>query len=135
LSVVQTIDPTQNGAELVANFPCVVGRVDADLVIPGDKKVSRRHVEILLQNGKLVVKDLNSVNGTAFVVPDPKGGSEAFTVKTQLERGGSAEWDNRSLIRLGRNTVLALEFIGGRHVSSNATQIDGGHGDATRFGR
>lgn len=134
VTVVQTVDPAQQGQQLVTTFPCVVGRVDADLVVPDDKKVSRRHAEIYLQNGKLTVKDLNSVNGTAFVVPDPKGGGGAYAVKTQLERGGAAEWDNRSLLRLGRNTVLALEFIGSGHASSNATQLGGGHGDETRLG-
>ena len=50
----------------IDKFPCVVGRERgaADLVI-SDPKVSRRHLQLSLQDGRLMLEDLGSKNGTA----------------------------------------------------------------------
>jgi hypothetical protein len=43
----------------------VVGRDDGlGVSLPGESSVSRRHASISLQNGRLIVKDLGSTNGT-----------------------------------------------------------------------
>jgi hypothetical protein len=113
VAVIQTTDPAQRREALVPRLPYVIGREGADLLILGDTKVSRCHAEIAAQGGKIIIKDLNSANGVAFVTQDPKGAQGTFVVKTRLIKGGSAEWDNRSLIRLGPNTVLKLEPLKG----------------------
>ncbi|PCK08249.1 MAG: hypothetical protein COA42_10285, partial [Alteromonadaceae bacterium] len=50
---------------LTENTALIVGRnaEQADIVIAHDK-ISRKHAELLLLNGKLRVRDLNSINGT-----------------------------------------------------------------------
>lgn len=54
---------------LVARFSerLILGRtqVPGGLAIPGDSTISSRHCEILLQDGRLFLKDLGSTNGTA----------------------------------------------------------------------
>ena len=39
------------------------------VVIPGDKDISRNHVQITLEGGTVVVTDLHSRNGTQIVLP------------------------------------------------------------------
>lgn len=134
VSVVQPADPSQRRDEVITSFPCVIGREGADLLIPGDKKVSRRHAELAFNGETLVVKDLNSANGTAFVTQDPSGANGSYAVKMRLERGGSAEWDNHSLLRLGPNTVLKLEPQSAQQGHPDATQLEADLGNETRLG-
>jgi hypothetical protein len=131
--VVQTADSALRGKEWVVSFPCVIGRENGEVLIPGDKKISRRHAEIALQDGKIIIKDLDSANGIALVATDPQGEQGSFTVKTRLERGGAVEWDGFVLLRLGPNTVLKLETLEQRESNPNATQIQDNSGYETRI--
>ena len=47
----------------------VIGRTSGDIVID-DPKISRKHAEIIIQNGKVTIKDLGSTNGV--IVNDVK---------------------------------------------------------------
>ena len=48
----------------ILNFPFRIGRTADNDISFEDKRVSRHHSEILLSNGKCIIKDLNSQNGT-----------------------------------------------------------------------
>ncbi len=61
----QVVEGTQAGTELGGSFPCVLGRKDADIII-NDPMVSKRHAAIQLINGRLMLIDLHSTNGTTL---------------------------------------------------------------------
>lgn len=61
----KVVEGTQTGVELGSSFPCVLGRKDADIII-NDPMVSKRHAAIQVINGKLMLIDLHSTNGTTL---------------------------------------------------------------------
>jgi tetratricopeptide (TPR) repeat protein len=70
---------------VVGRLPCVLGRSDAELVVRGTG-VSRRHAELALEDGRLVVRDLDSRNGT-LVSGLPIARSLALTGETEIGLG------------------------------------------------
>jgi hypothetical protein len=63
-SVVISIESgPQQGELLTVTLPCLIGRMNCDLVLD-DSHISRRHAEIKLVENKLVIEDLSSRNGT-----------------------------------------------------------------------
>jgi hypothetical protein len=95
INIVQTVDPSQKREETL-DVPCVIGRENAHVVITGDPKVSRAHVEIRHENGQFVIVDRNSVNGT-------------FVANTQIPKGGSLPLAGVTLVRLGPNTTIEIK--------------------------
>jgi hypothetical protein len=61
----KVVEGPQADAELGGSLPCVLGRKDADIVI-NDPMVSKRHAAIQIINGKLLLVDLHSTNGTTL---------------------------------------------------------------------
>lgn len=61
----QIVEGPQAGATLFAEIPCILGRKDADIMI-NDAMVSKRHASIQVINGRLMLMDLNSTNGTTL---------------------------------------------------------------------
>ena len=61
----KVVEGTQEGSELGSSLPCVLGRKDADIII-NDPMVSKRHAAIQIINGKLLLIDLHSTNGTTL---------------------------------------------------------------------
>ncbi|WP_265554590.1 FHA domain-containing protein [Trichlorobacter lovleyi] len=61
----KVLEGTQAGSELGGSLPCVLGRKDADIII-NDPMVSKRHAAIQIINGKLLLIDLHSTNGTTL---------------------------------------------------------------------
>jgi hypothetical protein len=90
----QTVDPSQI-REQVVDLPVVIGREDAGFTISSDRRISRRHAEVIIQNDKFFIKDLSSVNGTRVG-------------EILLERGGKTDFTGSTLVRLG-NTILEIE--------------------------
>jgi predicted component of type VI protein secretion system len=97
IRVTVTSDPADQREMLVTRFPCVIGRDPAaDFSIEGDKSLSRNHAQVAVQGGRLVITDLNSVNGTAVA-------------GSKLPTGGTVALGRRNTVRLGRNTELEIE--------------------------
>ena len=63
--MLSVLEGTQAGTVLGGSLPCVLGRKDADVVI-NDPMVSKRHAAIQVINGKLMLIDLHSTNGTTL---------------------------------------------------------------------
>ncbi len=133
IRIVSTPDPSSNRGAVINQFPCVIGRENSSFLIAGDPKVSRQHAEITVQGKQIIIKDLRSGNGTAFVVRDPKRPSGAFIEKKRLEKGGSAEWDYQSIIRLGPSTLLELKPEGSLQPSSSATIMHDNYDNRTEI--
>jgi len=119
---VETPDPERNHERVIKSFPCVIGRENSALLIHGDAKISRQHVQISLHDSKIMIEDLGSSNGTAFVVQDSGG---MYTVKKAIPKRGSAEWDNQSLIRIGTKTVIELIPQGALRGNASRRSIGG----------
>lgn len=90
----------------VGRLPVVLGRGDADVPVRGTS-VSRRHVEIALANGGLVLRDLDSRNGT-LVRGLPIRGSIELTGETEIGLG-----DDVSLRVTPAGSTLAIEVESG----------------------
>lgn len=119
---VETPDAVHNQDRVIKRFPCVIGRENSAFLIQGDGKISRQHAQLSLEGNKIVVEDLGSSNGTAFVVRDSSG---AYTVTKKISKQGSAVWDNHSLIRIGTKTVIQLIPQGAFQDSAPRTQMSG----------
>lgn len=53
----------QQGERFTVTLPCTIGRENCDLIL-NDRLISRRHAKLELAEGKLVIEDLASKNGT-----------------------------------------------------------------------
>ena len=64
--VLMDVHIPKNSFRISVNAPIVIGRSreNCHLVVEYDKSVSGTHCEIYLQNDKVMIKDLNSTNGT-----------------------------------------------------------------------
>lgn len=105
LSVVSSPDEDLIGVRVPLDFEYYGGRItvgrgrDNVMVIP-DASVSRRHAAIYLDEGRVVLEDLGSTNGTYIYSPD-EGGFVMIDGKVELKPG--------MLVRLAYNTVLLFE--------------------------
>lgn len=61
----EILNGPMQGQVLNGPIPCVLGRKDADILIH-DPQVSKRHAAVQVVNGKLMLVDLNSTNGTTL---------------------------------------------------------------------
>lgn len=61
--VLKVLEGMQAGMTLCGSIPCILGRKDSDILI-NDQMVSKRHAAIQIINGKLMLVDLHSTNGT-----------------------------------------------------------------------
>ncbi|MFM8319964.1 MAG: FHA domain-containing protein [Chloroflexota bacterium] len=104
LAVLASPDRAQVGKTYrLARYPFSIGRQDADLCLPGDEHLSRRHAELQFRDGRLYIVDRLSSNGTyvngeRIPADQPVGLSLARPVQ----------------IRLGRDTQLQLSVDGRR---------------------
>jgi hypothetical protein len=95
LKVLLSPSPPQNKEAMVTTFPFVIGRSGCDFNIP-DQRISRRHLEITLQNGRFFVTDLKSRNGT-------------FIGDVQLSPHQPIPVNNSTIVQVGQQTQLQLE--------------------------
>lgn len=63
--ILKVVEGQQVGTTLGGNIPCVLGRKDADILI-NDPMVSKRHAAVQNINGKILLVDLHSTNGTSL---------------------------------------------------------------------
>ncbi|MEI6206515.1 MAG: FHA domain-containing protein [Desulfuromonadales bacterium] len=61
--ILSVLDGPRAGETVTGPIPCVLGRKNTDIVMP-DPMVSKTHAAIQVVNGKLLLIDLNSTNGT-----------------------------------------------------------------------
>jgi len=90
-----------NGAEdeiEIDHFPCLMGReiFNCDVVI-NEPAVSRRHAQLILENGQVYLEDVSEHNGT-------------FLNGTKLESLGRERVHEGDVINLGRAEIQVLKF-------------------------
>jgi pSer/pThr/pTyr-binding forkhead associated (FHA) protein len=79
----------------ISNDPIIVGRLPASSIVldrPGQRFVSRRHCEIIFRDGRVLVRDLGSANGT-------------FLDGRQLDANAYYEWLVGMEVQLGPFTL------------------------------
>lgn len=102
-----------SGGRIEVDRPVVIGRSPAANRVSGDQlprlltvpspshDISRTHVQVAPENGRIVVTDLNSTNGTVLVAPDGR--------RTDLRPGVAVPVDAGSLIDLGDGITIAVD--------------------------
>lgn len=84
------IEPRTSRSSLVdvsiSATPKTIGRKDTPIVVE-DEKCSRRHAELFVRNGRVVIRDLRSSNGT--FVDGRKVELEALKVGSRIKIGGT----------------------------------------------
>jgi Mg-chelatase subunit ChlD len=81
--------------QVIVKFPRTIGRAGQILIL-GDKQVSREHIELSLRNGALYLTDLGSSQGT-------------FIDRVRLKAHDSVVIQQRTKVRLGNATQIELE--------------------------
>ena len=80
------------------DFPVVsIGRSPENVIVVPDAEVSRKHAELTLDGGKLMLKDLNSKNGTFL-----------YTGKEFQQVHDSVEVKPNSIVKFGTGTIVRL---------------------------
>lgn len=96
LRVLRTPGSQAGKEEVIESFPYVIGRTEGNLILPDDKRLSRRHVSIALHDNQFVVEDLGSTNHT-------------YINERQLHPGEEALLPKAARIRLGPDTELEIQ--------------------------
>lgn len=78
-----------------------LGRSPENMVIIPDPTVSRKHAVITVVGNELLIKDLNSTNGTYVL----DGGT--------FKKINEYRFSNEAVIRLGYYTIIKLSVVGG----------------------
>jgi pSer/pThr/pTyr-binding forkhead associated (FHA) protein len=80
------------------DFPTItIGRSPENVVVVPDQEVSRKHAQLNLEGDRVILKDLNSSNGTFLY-----NGTEFQRV------GDSVEVRPNSIIKFGTGTIVRL---------------------------
>ena len=80
------------------DFPTIsIGRNPENVVVVPDQEVSRKHAELSMEGGKIIVRDLNSKNGTYV-----------YNGKQFEKVSDSAEVKLNSLLKFGTGTIVRL---------------------------
>ena len=82
--------------QTINQFPATIGREGCEVNIVADRRISRRHVEISVQGGEIMIADLGSRNGT-------------YLNDTQLTPNVPVPVKSFMTIRLGSQTEIELE--------------------------
>lgn len=79
-------------------FPVVtIGRSPENIIVIPDQEVSRKHAELTMDGNKLIIKDLNSKNGTYV-----------YDGKQFQQVNDSAEVKPNTIVKFGTGTIVRL---------------------------
>ena len=96
VDVFETPSPGERAKRTFNRFPCVIGRSSqCDVRLAGDSHLSRNHAHLVLENGRILLTDLGSNNGT-------------FVDETRIEANTAIPLSDGQVIRLGRQTKIRV---------------------------
>lgn len=98
-------EESEREVELSKGKPYVIGRNVGDWVIP-DPKISRKHCHLVIVGENIVLKDLESANGT-------------FVNEEKIDR---LEIQNNDVIKIGFHELKVLSILGEDEVEKTASQ-------------
>lgn len=96
VDVIDTPSPGEQVKHAFNRFPCVIGRSSqCDVRLAGDSQLSRRHAQLVLENGRILLTDLSSGNGT-------------FVDDERIVPNTALPLSDGQVIRLGRHTRIRV---------------------------
>lgn len=96
VDVFDTPSPGERKKQSFNRFPCVIGRSSqCDVRLAGDSQLSRRHAQLVLENGRILLTDLGSNNRT-FVDEQP------------IDANTAVPLSDGQVIRLGPQTRIRV---------------------------
>src|SRR5690606_7144820 len=96
VDVIDTPSPGEQVKHTFSRFPCVIGRSSqCDVRLAGDSQLSRRHAPLVLENGRLLLTDPRSGNGT-------------FVDDERIVPNTALPLSDGQVIRLGRHTRIRV---------------------------
>ncbi len=96
VDVFETPSPGERKKQSFNRFPCVIGRSSqCDVRLAGDSQLSRRHAQLVLENGRILLTDLASNNGT-------------FIDDQRIDANTATPLSDGQVIRLGRQTRIRV---------------------------
>jgi hypothetical protein len=96
VDVFETPSPGERKKQSFNRFPCVIGRSSqCDVRLAGDSQLSRRHAQLVLENGRILLTDLGSNNGT-------------FVDEQRINANTATPLSDGQVIRLGRQTRIRI---------------------------
>lgn len=98
VEVLETPSPGDQSKRTFNRFPCVIGRShDCDVRLPGDGQLSRKHASLTINNGRIILTDLTSNNGT-------------FVEGERLAPGTPKPLSDAQIFQLGRHTKIRVSL-------------------------
>jgi pSer/pThr/pTyr-binding forkhead associated (FHA) protein len=94
----QTNNPAIQQEKIVNAYPFSIGREDCNLNIGGDRRISRRHLELTEAGNQIFVTDLGGKNGSFF-------GNNRLPAQEPVPLA-----DNK-VIRLSSQTYIDVELL------------------------
>lgn len=96
VDVFETPSPGERKKQSFNRFPCVIGRSSqCDVRLEGDSQLSRRHAQLVLENGRILLTDLGSGNGT-------------FVDDQRIDPNTATPLSDGQVIRLARQTRIRV---------------------------
>ncbi|MFZ1769757.1 MAG: FHA domain-containing protein [Caldilinea sp.] len=96
VDVFESPSPGERTKHTFNRFPCVIGRSSqCDVRLAGDSQLSRRHAQLVLENGRILLTDLASNNGT-------------FVDDQRIDANTATPLSDGQVIRLGRQTKIRI---------------------------
>jgi len=98
VDVFETPSPGERKKQSFNRFPCVIGRSSqCDVRLEGDSQLSRRHAQLVLENGRILLTDLGSGNGT-------------FVDDQRIDPNTATPLSDGQVIRLARQTRIRVNI-------------------------
>ncbi len=98
IKVIRRESQSVDQEKTIINFPCVVGREGCHINIEGDRRISRRHIEIDVRGNEIFITDLGSANGT-------------FIENSKLAPHTATSLIDSQIVRLGSQIQLELKLF------------------------
>lgn len=98
IEVVETPSAGDKIKRTVSNFPCVIGRSqECQIRLTGDGQISRQHARLAVENGRIILTDMGSNNGT-------------FVEGQRISANAPTTLSDAQVFQLGRHTKIRVSL-------------------------
>src|SRR6516225_7489194 len=122
--VLEGVDRGRVFRDMPVDIPITIGREEGNSLRLNDERVSRFHAKIQLDNGDVVLTDLESTNGTKV---------NGKTVQIRRLRPGDQIWVGRSLLLFGSAQEIEARWASITGITSPAAEGMAGAPDLAKL--
>jgi hypothetical protein len=98
IDVIETPSPGDQVKRTTSTFPCTIGRSqECQIRLTGDSQLSRQHARLAVENGRIILIDMGSNNGT-------------FVDGKQIAANTPTTLSDAQVIQLGRHTKIRVSL-------------------------